>query len=395
MSRIQEVHAQWMFQNGKFHPWATLRWTESQFIDVQFGKQQKDILYEPWVLLPGFVNLHTHLELTSLRNLLPQKVPFPEWVGALKSVTQSYQTEHYHSSWLQGAENCRDAGTMTVVDVGNSSANWNCFVPEGIRILALKEMIGLDPHISMTRWHDSSEEIKNQKLESNRRKSFCAHAPFSCSPDLLRNVYAFCKSEKVPFFIHISESRQEQELYDSANGLYRSWIDGIYRDHEFQRPIFSSLSYLDSLGISMSDCILVHGNTLQKEEHSFLRQVGTEVVHCPQSAEWFGHPEYRGEIRCLGTDSMASSHSLSQWDQLVAVQKRDSFFTILQGLLAISEVPGQAIQTVFPVGKLEKGYLSDWQAYRLPENFAGTQWNWLLQSETRHLTSKHFGNHHA
>lgn len=395
MSLLKEVHARWLFLNGRFHPWATLRWENEYFKEVIYDSPQEGVDYKPWVLLPGFVNLHAHLELTALHKQLPQKVPFPQWVGALRSKTQNFQAEQFHASWIQGAQICRDAGTMTVVDVGNSTANWACQVPDGIRVLALKEMIGLDSQISIPRWKDFLRELESYATDKNRIRSFSAHAPFSCAPELLQSVYAYCKRVKIPFFIHISESEQEQELYETASGMYREWIDGIYSHHEFQKPIRSSISYLNSLDISENHCVFVHGNTLTKQELKALKNAEVEVVHCPQSADWFGHPKFGGEMRCIGTDSLASSHSLSQWDQICVVKEQKPSIPIEQLLSAVSEIPGRAISKVFPVGKLDQGFYADWQAIPLPDGFDGSNWEWLLQSKLRNQTLFHFGKNDA
>jgi cytosine/adenosine deaminase-related metal-dependent hydrolase len=75
---------------------------------------------------------------------------------------------------------------------------------------------------------------------------------------------------------------------------------------------------------------VAHGNYLTDEEMAILAQSGSSVAFCPRSHAFFGHADHpwrrllaAGANVCLGTDSLASSPSLSILDEMRFLWSRE------------------------------------------------------------------------
>ena len=367
----------WSFDGTTFQRNTELMWHHGHFQSIQSLAQVHNSL----LVLPGFINLHAHLELTKLHGLLPQGVPFPQWVAALKSLTSSWEQKDYEESVRIGLAQMLAAGTTTVLDVGNSKANWHQAADSKLRLYAILELIGLDPQISLPHFHQSLAEMQQASVLGGIGLS--AHAPFSCAPELMNSVATWCKNNEFPFTIHLSESREEQELYATAGGAYRPWIDRVYAEHMFQQPIGGGVHVLENLDLPAAN-VIAHGNTLQRHELAWLAQRGIGLVHCPQSARWFGHPNLAvescvqlGVKLCLGTDSLASAESLSLWDQLREFQQRYPYS--MESLLAmVTRIPGSVLAAQGMLGVLQQNACADFIVMETPAGFAGSDWSWIL-----------------
>jgi cytosine/adenosine deaminase-related metal-dependent hydrolase len=155
-------------------------------------------------------------------------------------------------------------------------------------------------------------------------KSFAGHAPHTTSPDLLVYLKNQCKKNALPFSIHVSESEEEEEFIRTGRG---AWADFLrLRGIDFSLwPVTSngSIAYLDSLGILDDRTIAVHVLRSDKKDHAVLKSNNVNVCLCPRSnfnlhgkrpdAEEMFHKQVN---LCLGTDSLASTHSLSMIDEI-------------------------------------------------------------------------------
>jgi len=377
----------WIFDGTSFKRDVELSWSAGKITSIQSVAPVDNAL----LVMPGLINLHAHLELTKLRGLLPQNVSFPAWVSVLKSLTQAWQQEDYEESVRLGLAEMLATGTTTVLDVGNRKANWHQVETSPLRLYAMLELIALDPAIGLERFNNACQELPLPASFGCRGLS--AHAPFSCAPELMNAIAKFCKQHEQPFTMHLSESQGEQDLYAFAGGEYRPWIDAVYAAHSFKEPIGGGSQVLRWLDLPAAN-VIVHGNALHTGELAWLAEQGLGLVHCPQSARWFGHPDLNvqacvehGVKLCIGTDSLASADSLSLWDQLREFRGKHPF--AVESLLAmVTRVPGEVLDPLGFLGVLRKKARADFIVLQAPADFDGSNvedsnWSWILAPETR------------
>lgn len=271
------------------------------------------------IVLPGFINAHCHLELTSLKNRIPQGLSFGHWVGSLQELTSGWDSHQWESSYRQGVQESLRCGTTRILDVGNK--DWSNMIEADELISQVvcfqKEVLGLNP--SKLDFIQQSNQSYLPKLSRDFR--LIPHAPYSCSKELIHWIL----THEHRLNMHLSESEDEYHFFKGQRGPLWDFVQKIFP--QYDAPTYSSgFQYMMEefqLKDKLKNFLITHANTLTLEELQVVKNLGWSVVHCPRSRQYFDHPQndwsfylQEGGQLCLGTDSLASNQSLSLWDEL-------------------------------------------------------------------------------
>ncbi len=313
------------------------------------------------VALPGLVNAHTHVAMTLLRGLAPDR-PLDEW---LREVWRA-EAEMGPDEVLAGAR----LGIMEMLLSGTTTFSDMYFHEESVAEAALESGIRAVLSYGMIDapgWERDPDKTDRELREAIRfmeewhmaaggriRAAVGPHAPYTCSEHLLRASADLARSRGLRLHIHLSETRREVEEVVERVG---------------RRPP----SYLDSLGFLGPNVMAAHGVWLDREEISLLASRGVSVVHCPASnlklasgiapvAEMLRE----GVNVALGTDGPASNDSLDMFREmrLAALLQRgarlDSRALTSWDALRMATVNGaRALGLDGEIGTLETGKRAD------------------------------------
>lgn len=275
------------------------------------------------VLMPGLINAHCHLELGMARGRLPQGEAFPMWVSRLRKSLEGAVPDQYRQSARLGALECLKHGTTTVVDVGNTGEAMAelAFLP--IRSFPYLELIGLDPAVASARMDAARARLAALPPPSDRyHPGVTCHAPYSCSPELMRLAGEAVSLRAGPYTLHVAESAEENAMFKEGRGAL---LDFCRRIHPGLRldSLSSPIRFLAGNGLIPSGSLFVHCNLADAADIRILAETGTSVVHCPRSRSFFNHAAFparevlsAGVNLCLGTDSLASNDGLSLFDEM-------------------------------------------------------------------------------
>ncbi len=126
------------------------------FSDIDNAGSYKTIDLGNYVIVPGLINTHTHLELTHLHKSLKGNGNFTDWIRALVAIKKDWSENEYALSIQDGIENSLESGTTTVVDITRNGIALNELLASNIRKLLFLSIINFDP--------DTAEDtIKNLK----------------------------------------------------------------------------------------------------------------------------------------------------------------------------------------------------------------------------------------
>lgn len=352
-----------------WHWSAQSQWLQGAFYRIQDGLLREisdasssievDIDWSDKVVVPGFINSHCHLELSALLGQIPSGQNFSAWVGQLQTLVSTWDDSRWSESYEMGLDHSIRFGTTRVLDVGNR--DWSSYLrssshPLANQVTFQKELIGINPG----RLSDiQSKQVDYLKLLSDPEHfRLIPHAPFSCSQELVEWILTHTDW----FNVHLSESQDEYDFFNSQRGPLFDFIRMIYPEYQAD----STQSSFDKVvgdwfaSKTPSQVLLTHANTLTQLELEEVIERQWGVVHCPSSRQYFNHRQnnweefiLKGGQICLGTDSLASTDSLSLWDEIRLFK---SHFTTVSESKLLSMVTSEAANLI---GVLQEGLIQD------------------------------------
>lgn len=279
-------------------------------------------------IFPAAVNAHTHLELTSLVGVVPSQ-PFVDWILALVAARRSLTYDDFTHAAGEGARLLVKSGTAAVGEISTAGASVEPVIASGLRGVVYYELLNGDPARAPELFERGKRQIAEWRERypgASVRFGLSLHTPYTVSAALFRLAGEWCVAEGVPLCIHAAESPAEtQWLLDHTGPVAETMYArlGVPTDLE-PAPGVSPIAYLDGLGIFAAHPLLAHGVQVDAEDLRRLARGRIPVAHCPRSNTYlhcgrmpYGAYRAAGVPLALGTDSLASSHSLSVWDELV------------------------------------------------------------------------------
>jgi cytosine/adenosine deaminase-related metal-dependent hydrolase len=95
------------------------------------------------IIIPGLINTHTHLELTSLHNQLIQFDSFTDWISQLIARRRFWSAEDFIASAREGARLSLASGTTLAGDITSSGVGWNATSGQNLRRVVFEEVVSL------------------------------------------------------------------------------------------------------------------------------------------------------------------------------------------------------------------------------------------------------------
>ena len=294
---------------------------------MRFGQPTAD--YPGCVILPGFVNAHTHLELTHfpawrLRGGLdyhPRR--FVDWIVQMVKVRRGVTAEETGLSLKAGIAACLRAGTTSVGDIVTAPELLAAYEGSLLAGRLYLELIGQELTIFEPRLRKALQAAL--ALNGTQRAGLSPHAPYTLSQAVLPGIAAAAQQHKLPLALHLAESADEDTLlFDSTGPL----ADELYPLVGWQAFLpaprrTTPARYFMQGGLLGPTTLAVHCVQVTPADAALLKGRDVTICLCPRSNERLavGHAPVHlfkklGIPLCIGTDSLASNDSLSLWDEL-------------------------------------------------------------------------------
>lgn len=325
-----------------------------------------------FVLIPGLVNAHTHLELSAIEVPRPPATQIASWIDSLIQKRNEQNPRNVQRAAQQGVDLCLNSGTTLIGEIESQGESADRLNRSRLRATVYREFLGLDPKKAKSSWMAARTAVMRKQSE-HVRFGVSPHAPFSLSRELMHEFSSHFRSARYPMAIHLAESPGEMDFLTEGRGEIFRWLSSTGRlPKGWSVPGRRPLEWLSSFGVLNARCLLVHGNYLNAAEIKLVAQKKVSVVFCPGSHEFFRHRKYplddylRFKVNlALGTDSLASNESLSMFREMRLL--RESFrdlaaSTVLQ---MATENGARALGWGNECGSLVPGKQADFVALRM------------------------------
>lgn len=326
------------------------------------------------LLLPAAINAHTHLELTALEGAIPEGLGMASWILALMKARGALDAAALRASAEEGARRTLASGVAAVGEICSAGQSVRPIVEAGLRGVVYYELLNGDPAqadetmargvAQLSRWR---EEYPGAKV----RFGLSLHAPYTVSRPLFERVAAWCRDEGAPLCVHAAESPAETQFLRDRSGPIRDTLyAGIGRPADLEAaPGLKPIPYLAAVGVLGSGTLLAHGVQVDGADLHALASTRTAVAHCPRSNTRLLNGRlplaaYRaaGVRLALGTDSLASSPSLSVWGEAAyaeALHSEADETPTPEEMLRLATLGGaDALGLADDLGSLEPGKLA-------------------------------------
>ncbi|MGZ4289197.1 MAG: amidohydrolase family protein [Gaiellaceae bacterium] len=304
---MTEVSAAWVLPlDGPPLEGGRVCYEDSRIVDV--GPGRADRHFDDAVILPGFVNAHSHLEYANYAGF-GDGSPFGPWIRThVERKSRLSPEDMLAVARLVVVESLR-SGITTVADYSFSGAAATAAEDLGLRAIVYLEVFALDSTDAERQWQAKRPRV----TESHRvRIGISPHAPYTCSLD----TYRYCLSLGVPVGTHLAESSNETEWLLHGRGPLQG-IAGLLVPPTGMRAV-ETLEPVLGPDLLCAHCVEVEGT-----EVALLAERGVPVAHCPRSNALLGCGiaplallRDAGVTVGLGTDSPASTPSFDIFEEM-------------------------------------------------------------------------------
>lgn len=280
-------------------------------------KAIKEINLGKGILLPGFINAHTHLELGWIKNKIGGFKGFTQWlkqiIGAKREGISNNEIE---ASVSEGIKSQISSGVTTIGEISSyDGLDIPILKKSGLRTVLFREAV------------DSKEttlDFNNFEKTNLFEERLFPHAPYSCSPELLEKVLKSSKKNKIPLGIHLAESREEIGFVNRKANSIENKIFPLIEKESFKREKADTpFEYLKTHGFFGNNKVTtIHMVQVKQDEVNEIKNLNVGIVLCPRSNLFLqvGIPplkEYATLKRVgLGTDGLSSNYNLNFFEEI-------------------------------------------------------------------------------
>jgi len=317
------------------------------------------------ILTPGFVNAHCHLELSHLKNVVPEGTGLVQFVQQVM-IKRGASDEEKLDAMDKAEQELYVSGTIAVGDICNTADSIPIKQKSNIYWHNFVEVSGFVDAVAGKRLDEAKIVLAKFKSEKSKPKSDSAlspHAPYSVSKTLFEQLNNETIEQLIT--IHNQECLAEEELYKNKTGSFLELYKNFGIDiSSFQPRGKSSLQSFLPYFTNNQSIISVHNTFIKKEDIDFINTRKDQQLYfcvCINANKYIEQKIPPFELLrnsrhniVIGTDSYASNWQLNVLEEIKTIQEDTNIS--LQEILTWATINGaKALQIDNNFGSFEKG----------------------------------------
>ncbi len=325
------------------------------------------------VILPAFINSHTHLEFSANSTTL-HFGDFLTWLKSVMSSRSSLQKQAKEELILKNIKKMQKSGTATLGEISSFGSDLSsCFQASqnGMRIVFFNEILGAnesqidEKKAEFLKRFEKSLELKSEFFIP----AISVHSPYSTHPKLAQFAIDLAKKQNLLVSTHFLESKAENLWIRYAKGGFKKLFTNftshpapLYTPSEFVK-LFKGVRTL------FTHCVYL-------KEYQWLDKNLHSISHCAFSNRLVSQKKFdlkralkNGLNVHLATDGLSSNISLSLLDEMrtnLLVHKDFDLLKLAPKLLQmVTLYPARALN--LNSGEIKEGKMADFSVFDLGE----------------------------
>lgn len=280
------------------------------------------------ILCPGFVNTHCHLELSHMKDVIPEKTGLTGFIKNFIAARKTFSPEQIMNGIAAGEKEMLENGIIAVGDICNVADTFKQKAKKNLKYYNFIEGFDFFPENTEIELNRVDNVIKELiQIDALADYSAVPHAPYSVSEKYFQ-IFSKYSSKNI-ISIHNQESLEENLMFREKRGKIIEFFSLLGMDFSNwkasgKNSLESYLSFLPKT----NNLLLVHNTFTVSDDIKFAEAYSKKIywTTCPNANLYIENklPDYNlfieaGAKMTIGTDSLASNHSLSILDEMKTI----------------------------------------------------------------------------
>ncbi|MDO4850574.1 MAG: amidohydrolase family protein [Actinomycetota bacterium] len=331
------------------------------------------------VIMPGFVDAHTHLEYAALGGIV-RDLPYAQYKVQLAEKERLFTSQDWDDSALLGGLDAVAAGVTTIADITRTGASGHAAQAIGLRGIVYREVgtMERDRVDRAVRGAQADVEAWSATVDDRITIGYAPFALYTCHPQVFTKI-AELTEDGTPVACHLAGSREEYDFVKRGSSAFSVHNTEQGVGYGIDMPPWlptgvSPVRYLLNWQIlKVPNFLAIHCVHLDDEDIDILAEHDVAVAHCPRANAKQGmgvaplHRLLRAGVRVgLGTDSPAACGAIDFFSDLRtglmlqrAVGDKRDFISAEQMVYMATLGAARALRLDDQIGSLEKGKKAD------------------------------------
>ncbi len=338
------------------------------------------------LIFPAFVNVHTHLDLTHLRNAVFPAGGFIPWMRDVSRLLAESSEKEIREGIEYGLQDLHNSGTIGIGDVSANGYSYSLLKDSACYVRLFHEVQGFRNFKFPYLMQEINEQMQQFKDTDRLTNHLAPHSPFLVGRKLFKEI----EQRESLISLHLATLEEEMEFFQSGTGpIKQLLLANEMFDYMWETPGTSPVRYFFNNYYYAQSNILIHMVHVSEQDMDFMaeRHVGIHICLCPRSHKTLDigiapaqQYKKRGFNLCLGTDNIIVSGDFDMLSEMRAAC--DTYHLSPQFIFEMATVNGaKALQFDDKIGTIEKGKCGHLLVMRNPFAVDKNPYEILLESE--------------
>ncbi len=343
---------------------------DEKIIDIDSEKNlikkypNAQILRRTSVVLPAFINLHTHLEFSANKSILTYG-DFIKWLNSVIKNRDEIMELSNEVSMQNALDEMIKSGVGTIGAISSAGFDLEVCAKSKARVVYFNEILGSNPSSVDILYADFKNRLQVSLKEKNERfiPAISVHSAYSTHPILAKKALKIAQDNDLLVSTHFMESIAERHWLDNGSGDFNDFFKPF---NPYAKPFLNPTEYIELF--KENKTLFTHCCYANDNELNAIKNQNATITHCPRSNRLLGSnslnikPIFEKNINfTLGTDGLSSNNTLNIWDELRAglfLHGAENLQLLAQNLLkSVTLNPAKALG--LNIGSLKVGQKAD------------------------------------